>query len=163
MGCNLVVAKTHQYLTWFLWNSFSLHCVQDDRLLICRQPWWPEGEPSSQPPYEDRLIQERKGRARREKRQWFYWFRYKISIRVDEFSGLFWPAAGGQREIWKGFFFSSLSLRSTEKKTFLLEVNETNDMTNRGGSHQQVKFIYKDLRHAEYGLQAKHIIDVRSV
>ena len=63
----------------------------------------------------------------------------------------------------KRFFFSSLSLRSTEKKTFLLEVNETNDMTNRGGSHQQVKFIYKDLRHAEYGLQAKHIIDVRSV
>ena len=60
-------------------------------------------------------------------------------------------------------FYSSLSLRSTEKKTFLLEVNETNDMTNRGGSHQQVKFIYKDLRHAEYGLQAKHIIDVRSV
>lgn len=50
-----------------------------------------------------------------------------------------------------------------KRKHFLLEVNETNDIRNRDGGHQQVKFIYKDLRHAEYGLQARHFIDIRSV
>lgn len=98
------VSQFSPILTVMFVGFLSLHRVQDDRLLICRQPWWPESEPSSQPPHKDRLIQERKGRARREKGHWFYWFRYKISIRLHEFSGFIWPAAGGQRKIWKGFF-----------------------------------------------------------